>query len=196
MSQLRPVYVVGPASVTRDEATRTLAPELDVRTVDDVARLLEELPPPTEELPGSTGAQGVVVALPELSPGDVLALLRGLAERPDAWLPLVMESGDEGLTARPVSLGFAEELGPVTKRGADPDAELPVLELRRVLKIVARARHDINNPLTAGLAEAQLLLMDVEDAELRESVELSQAQLNRFKDLGANLQALKRARPG
>jgi len=41
----------------------------------------------------------------------------------------------------------------------------------------------LNNPLTSALAEVQLLLFDVEDAEVRESLEVAQTQLRRMRDM-------------
>lgn len=196
MSELRPVFVVGPPGPGREAAERGLPDDLDLRVCDGVERLLEELPPPVEEEPGATGVRGVIVITEMPDASALLRLLGELADRPDPWLPLLVESGEGAPEARPISLGFSEDLDEVVSRGADPEAELPVLELRTVLRLVARARHDINNPLTAGLAEAQLLLMDLEDPELRESVELIREQLVRIRDLVADLQVLKEARPG
>lgn len=195
MSELRPVFVVGPAGPVREEVIRTLPGDLGARVFDGVASLLEALPPPVQDTPGSVDRAGVIVVTPELETGETLSLLRALAERPDGCLPLLVESGGETLKARPVSLGFAEELAEVVGRGADVEADLPVLELRRVLRVVARTRHDINNPLTAGMAEAQLLLMDVEDPEIRESIDVMQEQFKRIRDLVADLRSLKLARP-
>ncbi len=58
-----------------------------------------------------------------------------------------------------------------------------LMELQRILADVARIRHDLNNPLTSALAEVQLLLFDVNDEELRESLEVIQSQLRRMRDL-------------
>ena len=56
-----------------------------------------------------------------------------------------------------------------------------------LLRIASRARHDINNPLTAATAETQLLLMDVEDGEVRTALEAIEEQLRRIRDLTAGL---------
>ena len=67
----------------------------------------------------------------------------------------------------------------------------PLLELRWILRLVAKARHDINNPLTAGLAETQLVLMDEPKGDLLESLEVIENQLRRIKDLVAGLARLR-----
>ena len=49
-------------------------------------------------------------------------------------------------------------------------------------------RHDINNPLTAAMAEVQLLLMDLEaDSEVGSAIRLVEDQLRRIRDLVAEL---------
>jgi len=75
----------------------------------------------------------------------------------------------------------------LVRRFRDPEEGEPILSLRTVLRIVAKSRHDINNPLTAGLAETQLLLMDVEDPEIRAPLEVIETQLRRIRDLVSDL---------
>jgi len=66
-----------------------------------------------------------------------------------------------------------------------------ILEFRRILDRISRARHDLNNPLTSALAETQLLLMDVTDPESREALETVQRQLRRMRDMIQELRPLR-----
>lgn len=67
-------------------------------------------------------------------------------------------------------------------------------ELDRVLDVVARVRHDLNNPLTAILAETQLLLMD--DHQLTEeqarSLRSVEEMAQRMREMVKDLRQLKR----
>ena len=54
-------------------------------------------------------------------------------------------------------------------------------ELHDALSEISRIRHEMNNHLTSALAEVQILLMDVECAELRESYEIIQRQLRSMR---------------
>ena len=58
--------------------------------------------------------------------------------------------------------------------------------MRGILSEVARIRHDLNIPLTSALAEVQLLLFDVNDEEVRASLEVMQSQLRRLRDIIAS----------
>jgi signal transduction histidine kinase len=79
----------------------------------------------------------------------------------------------------------------VATKAADPQKEGPILDLHWILRVVARARHDLNNPLTSGLAEVQLLLMDEHPPEVRESLETIQEQFRRLRDMVAELTVLR-----
>ena len=74
------------------------------------------------------------------------------------------------------------------REGAE-DAE--VFELRHVLRRVARARHDLNNPLTSALAETQLALLDAQEPTVRTGLETIEEQLRRLRDLIQGLRALR-----
>jgi len=68
-----------------------------------------------------------------------------------------------------------------------------LLELHGVLAEVARARHDLNNPLTSALAEVQILLMDAPPGGAEEeSLLIIQDQLRRLRD---RLVATRHLRP-
>ena len=139
----------------------------------------------------NAAATQMVLLGSDVSPEETLRLVRAVAERTGTWVPLVIEKEGEGegTIARTLSVGFPLVLDELLTRVEE--AEKPILELRTVLKFISRARHDINNPLTSGLAETQLLLMDVEEGEIRESLEVIQDQLRRIRDLVASLSVLK-----
>lgn len=69
-----------------------------------------------------------------------------------------------------VGKGLAPVLPPATPNGAGDAKDTAAADL-------ARMRHELNNHLTAALAEVQLLLMDVDTDELRESYEIIQESL-------------------
>lgn len=132
----------------------------------------------------------MVLVGPGVPPDDTLRLATALAERSEPWIPVVLESGNgSGPVARPLSVGYPLFLDDLVAEAAEP--EKPLLELRTVLRFISQARHDLNNPLTSGLAETQLLLMDIEEGEIRESLEVIQEQLRRIRDLVASLSVLR-----
>lgn len=180
MPDSRPVYVVGPPCPLRDRlvAELSLSPEA---AFDDVPRFLAG---PSEP--------GVVLILAGRSSGDgLVSLLDALATGRGEWTPCLVRDADGRTEVRTVSVGWPEDLAAVGAfRGGDDDR---LLELRRVLVRIARSRHDINNPLTSGMAETQLLLMDVEDEPTREVLKTIQDQFLRIRDLVADTRGM---RPG
>lgn len=75
------------------------------------------------------------------------------------------------------------------ERASSDDAE----RLRRVLAAVSHARHEVNNPLTSILAEAQLLLMDAATLppDAQKSVQTIQEMANRIRDVVRSLQGFQ-----
>lgn len=133
---------------------------------------------------------GLVLVGPGVPLADAAGLSRELGGRGGSWGVIHLEwAEDGGVSACPLSVGHVQSLEDVLN-AARPDSPAPLLELGVVLRRVARARHDINNPLTSALAETQLLLMDVEDGELREGLETIQRQIRRIRDLVADLSVL------
>jgi signal transduction histidine kinase len=101
-------------------------------------------------------------------------------------------SGNDPVTVRTVSVGYETELDGVGRFvGHVGDGAEDLLDLHRVLEEIARARHDINNPLTSALAETQILLLDAPDGEMRESLETIQTQLRRIRDLVATTRHMR-----
>lgn len=125
--------------------------------------------------------------------GALLELCREIADRRLEWTVLVPEeAGDGELLFRPVSAAFPIQGGVLPAVLDEAGDRGPPFDLHRVLRLVARVRHDVNNPLTAGLAETQLLLMDLgEDGEVRESLETIQRQLHRIRRLIQRLGRLR-----
>ena len=184
MAQALPIHVVSSDSERRDRVLKAL--EGRSPTVHESA---SELRGPVEE----TRCVIVVDSGDGGAAGEVLALCREVADRDQEKLVFLAEHGDGGLTFRPLSLGFAiegEELHDVL----DPEGDgWPPFDLHEILRFVARIRHDINNPLTAGMAETQLLLMDLgEEGEVGESLVTIQRQLKRIQGLVQDLAHLRR----
>ncbi len=133
---------------------------------------------------GSFEHPGIVVFVPQdLSAAELVVGLGLLARGRGEWLPAVGEIVDGTPTLRPLSLGYAHEVSDARERHQDPEGAAPVLELRKVISEISIARHDINNPLTSGLAETQLLLMDITEGEAREGLETIQRQFRRVRDM-------------
>lgn len=64
--------------------------------------------------------------------------------------------------------------------------------LERLKRVVRNVRHEVGTPLTAIMAEAELLLMDADQlsAEQTRSVEAIGAMARRIRDLVAQLEAI------
>lgn len=182
MEELGPVHVVGPDDAERRRVVESLE-ALEVRvhdTVDAARSALDD-------------ERRLVILTGTVPCPAVLELARRIVDEDRSWILVRAGEEVEGEPAfRPVSSGFAVEAGRVPDALAARDEEQPIFDLLEVLRIVARVRHDINNPLTAGLAETQLLLMDVEDEETREALETVQRQLQRIQELVQTLTRLRR----
>lgn len=175
-----PLIIVAPPGTGRDRivtALRSGEPEV--------------LDTPEPVLARDGEGWGVMVLGPELPAQEVLDILGHQARAVLPWVVLMAEEGAEGLALRPVSLGPPTSPERVLEVSDDPEAFGPILDLHWVLRVIARARHDLNNPLTSGLAEAQLLLMDEHPPEVRESLETIQEQFRRLRDMVADLSRLR-----
>lgn len=133
----------------------------------------------------------LVVAGSPLADGSVHELLAELAGPPvEARAIAVTWPGDDGVL-RGIGIRRAEPLARLVDRALNPgEGEGP--DPQEVRELVARVRHDINNPLTSALAETQLLLMDHPGGEIAESLEQVQEQLRRIRDLTAELSTIPR----
>jgi len=170
-SQPRPVYHLGSASPAVSIPGHESVP---VRDVDDLL-----------------GRRPGIVLLDAALPGEELVrAVQAIAATPGPWLALLTANG----SAVPISLGWPADPAELA-RWADGADDADVFELRHVLARVARARHDLNNPLTSAMAETQLALMDAEDTELRAGLEVIEEQLRRMRDLIAALKAIRAPTP-
>jgi signal transduction histidine kinase len=124
---------------------------------------------PGGSLPDDGGWILVGGALPD---GELGALLRQVAAHPGDWsLFLVVEGGLVPLPVGPaLSAAFVSE-----RRQTTPE----VFSVAATALALARIRHDLNNPLTAALAETQLLRLDSDE----EGLAVIEEQLRRLRDL-------------
>ena len=185
-----PLALVSPPSPDRDQFLAS-APESPVEIFDSVDAFLDR--------PKGEGEWGILLMGPGLPSEDVLRLLREQGDRGIPWSPLLVEEEEGRFLTRALSLSVPLDLAEVAEIAAHPLEKGPVLELHWVLRVVSRARHDLNNPLTAGLAEVQLLLMDDHGPEVGEAMEIIQEQFRRLRDMVAALGCLrpkKRPPPG
>jgi hypothetical protein len=119
---------------------------------------------------------GWIVVAHDASPGTLHAVVHGVAGHAGRWTIFLAD----GATMVPLSPGYpvpAEFVG--SRIGTAPGA----FSLRHASAELARIRHDLNNPLTAAMAETQLLRMDSDD----EALGVIEAQLRRLRDLIAEL---------
>ena len=138
-------------------------------------------------------APAVVALGPELPPAEVLRALHLFGDSEEEWTPiLVLDSDPESLLGLPTSPAAPAPLADLVERYLDVEETRPVMSLPTFTRIVAKARHDINNPLTVAMAETQLLLLDVEDAEVRSGLEAVEQQLRTIRDLVAGLPGVRR----
>lgn len=196
MSGPLPLILIAPPGPARDRVHDLLSATLADHSPEVLGSTEEGL----DRLSGREEGAGVALLGPDLPAEDVLNLLRSQRDRERPWVTLVLEreggedgdrDGEERLIARPLSLGHALSPAEVAAKAEDPEAEGPILELHWILRIVATARHDLNNPLTSGLAEVQLLLMDEHPPEQQESLETIQDQFRRLRDLVQKLARLR-----
>jgi signal transduction histidine kinase len=179
MSRARPVYLLAPPG--SDSGLDGLFPG---RATVRVARAsaLSDLAPGLLLLPLQT-----------IEGDELLAALQVAAAGPveSGWLPvLVVDVAGQPRMLLPVSLGWATNPAEL-ERWVEGAEDAQVLELRHVLTRVARARHDLNNPLTSAMAETQLVLLDARDPGLRSGLEAVEEQLRRIRDLVATLRIFR-----
>lgn len=167
-----PIHVVAPEGAERERLARALG-AVPGRVHAACADLDES----------AVGDRAAVVLGSDVPLKDAWDLGRRVADRDLSWILLRAEVDDDGaLGARPFSVGFPVGGEALAARASRAGGEGPLLELHEILRFLSRIRHDINNPLTAGLAETQLLLMDrAEDGEDREALETIERQLRRIQ---------------
>jgi len=181
MTAPRPLYLLSPPGSGREGTARALDVPPD-RVFDGA----------TDFLPLAGREPGVVLLPPDALPSaDVGAVLVACVVEDPRWVPALVLEEAGGAVVLPLSSGYRYGAADLARFCATGEGEV-VLGLQDVVERVRIARHDINNPLAAALAETQLLLMDVEDGEVRSSLQTIQEQIRRIRDL---LSALKLARP-
>ncbi|HEV7374970.1 MAG TPA: histidine kinase dimerization/phospho-acceptor domain-containing protein [Pyrinomonadaceae bacterium] len=67
-------------------------------------------------------------------------------------------------------------------------------KLTEIADLIAHVRHEINNPLTGVLGQAQLLLREELSARARQRVETIEQLATRIKDIVAQLRDVQRPR--
>lgn len=170
MSEAVPVYLVGSPNGRLGSVATALGEAAEVIASDT------DVPSLSDRTPG--------VAVFDADETDARSLVAVLSTLPaDQWTVAVVEDGDPPCL-RTVSLGARDGMDVVLRHTADPESEPGcLLGLERALMDMARVRHDLNNPLTAAMAEAQLLLMDAPEGGNRESLEAILQQLRRMRDM-------------
>jgi signal transduction histidine kinase len=175
-----PLVVVAPSGPERDKFLSSLLgdpPELIDSVEEFWKREVEDW--------------GIVILGPGLLPEESLAFLARQAHEETPWSALMAWENEGSWSLRPIAMGRPTPLQKIQEVRLDPEKNGPILELHWVLRAVVRARHDLNNPLTSGLAEAQLLLMDHHPPEVKESLETIQEQFRRLRDMVADLSRLR-----
>ena len=138
---------------------------------------------------------GILVLGPGLSAEEILEALDHQAQKNPPWVVLAAREEEGKWVLRSLSLGYALTPAGAVEIAQAPEEKGPILDLHWSLRVVARARHDLNNPLTSGLAEAQLLLMDEHPPQVKEALEVIQEQFRRLRDMVADLSRLRPPRP-
>lgn len=180
----QPVYVALSAGSLRDACLEAFAADTLVSVSLDALGS------------GEASDPGVVLLGPDqLSVGELAALAERLYAGGPGWRFALVRPGSPP-EIQVLSVGHAEALAEVARAVPDLQANRgALLDLRAILQEVSRARHDINNPLTSAMAEVQLLLMDVEEGEVREGLDVVQTQLRRIRDLVADTGHIRPPRP-
>jgi signal transduction histidine kinase len=155
---------------------------------------------PYEEFPdldafregGAEPEPGWVLVPPGHSPTRVLELLLVLSRHPGPWAPLFLEKTADGIEVISLSPGYVHTPSDAAARVESGDERAAVLSYRRALPILSDVRHDINNALTAGFAEVQLMLMDRSaDDEETEYLRTIESQFRRIRDLIARISPIR-----
>jgi signal transduction histidine kinase len=170
MSTPQALYFIGPPGPARDACS---ALGEHVRSFDDEAAFTAA----EDKSPG-------LVVLSALEECSALTLLHDLWEAGAGWTLAVADGGDPPML-RTLSLGLPA--GTETLAGylaGEVGGQVTLVDLREALIQIAKTRHDVNNPLTAAVAEVQILLMDSgDDLEAQEGLLVVQEQLRRIRDL-------------
>ncbi len=88
----------------------------------------------------------------------------------------------------------SDEQGPASVSTAEMNALIADYEAKmdEVTELITRVRHEINNPLTGVLGQAQLLLREDLTERARKRVETIEEQAVRMRDIVAQLREVQR----
>ncbi len=166
----RPIYVAVPPGALRARCLARLPGAAAVDPAGGLAALGAEPP-------------GVLLVDPEATGAAALARAAAALQASGGWSVCTLsQTGHGEVEARTLSIGASHSLDDVARfAGCDP-RNGDLLDLHGVLCEVARARHDLNNPLTSAMAEVQILLMDAPGEAAEESLLVIQEQLRRMRD--------------
>ncbi len=127
------------------------------------------------------GEEGWILLPEDVDPALLQGVISATLRCPRRWsLFLVLNGRSEVPRLAALSVGDPVPADFVAERLETAPA---VFSLRHATHEIARIRHDLNNPLTAAMAETQLLRMDSDDEGLA-SIE---TQLRRLRDMIAEL---------
>lgn len=87
-----------------------------------------------------------------------------------------------------------DEQGPASVSTAEMNALIAAYEAKmdEVAELITRVRHEINNPLTGVLGQAQLLLREDLTERARKRAETIEEQAVRMRDIVAQLREVQR----
>ena len=173
-----PFYLAGPALLAAGQIEGLNLPEgaLDPEEISDL-----------DSFPGAEHAAGWLLISDDVSGDTLRDLLVRLSGTMDPWAPLLVRGiGDPEVPTEliPLSPGWPESPSKVSERLSTGGSAAGYLAFRGAMADLSKVRHDINNPLTAALAEVQLSLLDVEpDSELETSLKVVERQIRRIRDM-------------
>jgi len=163
----------------------------------------QERPLTLDALPEGLPQGGGWLVVPARASEVVEPALSALVRSPDPWaLLMALPDGGPGAGSEAgsqsrlqfvsCSPGFPESAEEIARRMDAAGLDRGTLSHRQVLLDLSRIRHDVNNALTSALAEAQFMRMDAEaGTELADGLELVERQLQKIRDLIAELSALR-----
>lgn len=149
---------------------------------------------------------GWILIAEDVQPRLIVDLLGRLARSFDPWSPLLVRRSPTGLEPGgkatdgveliPLSPGWPVAPDEARERIEEGGSAAGYLSFRLAMEDLSRVRHDINNPLTAALAEVQLSLLDVEPgSEFETSLRVVEDQIRRIRDLVKSLTRYRTPRP-
>lgn len=188
------ILVVSADAARRDRAVAALSGVGEVMQAVDMSSALDEL---------SLGRPAVTVmdgTLPQDTVSSLIAAI-GDPDRALLWVPeLQLEFLDYGLFVQIPFSASDPVLAAAVQRLAEAQRTRSEIEkireqagrLGHVIAIVRDVHHEINSPLTAIMAETQLMLMDADElsAEQRRSLETIEAMAQRIRDVLRQLDGL------